>query len=264
MAGTPLTDAINALTTYSNTVTGASDTTLSEAVATLASGYGGGGSSQEDAILERTITTLTNGNITKLGQYALGSATALTSISLPNVTELKGHAFDGCTSLTQITDTELPSLADDIGDYAFGYMTGLQTVNLTNAITVGNHSYIFRNCTSLTSFYMPKLSTSANLTRWFYDCTNLAVADLGNCAGIGTGCFQGNTALRTLVLRKTSVAALGGWTAAILGGVYNNPSASTIYVPQALISSYQTASNWSSAYSAGVTFAKIEGSIYEL
>ena len=43
MSGTPLTDAINALTTYSNTVTGASDTTLSEAVATLAAGYGGGG-----------------------------------------------------------------------------------------------------------------------------------------------------------------------------------------------------------------------------
>lgn len=42
-SNTPLTDAINALTTYSNTVTGASDTTLSDAVATLAAGYGGGG-----------------------------------------------------------------------------------------------------------------------------------------------------------------------------------------------------------------------------
>ena len=40
---TPLTDAIEALTTYSNTVTGASDQTLSDAVATLAAGYGGGG-----------------------------------------------------------------------------------------------------------------------------------------------------------------------------------------------------------------------------
>lgn len=39
----PLTDAINALTTYANSVTGASDTTLSEAVATLANGYGQGG-----------------------------------------------------------------------------------------------------------------------------------------------------------------------------------------------------------------------------
>ena len=40
---TPLTDAITALTTYANTVTGESDTTLSDAVYSLASGYGGGG-----------------------------------------------------------------------------------------------------------------------------------------------------------------------------------------------------------------------------
>lgn len=40
---TPLTDSINALTTYANEVTGASDTNLSDAVHTLASGYGGGG-----------------------------------------------------------------------------------------------------------------------------------------------------------------------------------------------------------------------------
>ena len=41
---TPLTDSINALTTYANEVTGASDINLSDAVHTLASGYGGGGS----------------------------------------------------------------------------------------------------------------------------------------------------------------------------------------------------------------------------
>lgn len=42
---TPLTDAINALTTYANETTGASDTTLSDAVETLVDGYGGGGGS---------------------------------------------------------------------------------------------------------------------------------------------------------------------------------------------------------------------------
>lgn len=42
---TPLTDAINALTRYANETTGASDTTLSDAVGTLVAGYGGGGSS---------------------------------------------------------------------------------------------------------------------------------------------------------------------------------------------------------------------------
>lgn len=40
---TPLTDAINALTAYANSVTGASDTNLNDAVHTLADGYGQGG-----------------------------------------------------------------------------------------------------------------------------------------------------------------------------------------------------------------------------
>lgn len=39
---TPLTDAINALTTYANEVTGKSDATLSDAVGSLVDGYGGG------------------------------------------------------------------------------------------------------------------------------------------------------------------------------------------------------------------------------
>ena len=39
---TPLTDSINALTAYANETTGASDTTLSDAVGRLCKGYGGG------------------------------------------------------------------------------------------------------------------------------------------------------------------------------------------------------------------------------
>lgn len=46
MPATPLTDAIQALTTYANETTGASDTTLSAAVGTLVAGYGGGGLTQ--------------------------------------------------------------------------------------------------------------------------------------------------------------------------------------------------------------------------
>ena len=48
-----------------------------------------------------------------------------------------------------------------------------------------------------------------------------------------------------------------------MGGIYNNPTESTIYVPQDLISSYQADSKWSLAYNAGATFLPIEGSEYE-
>lgn len=53
---TPLTDAINALITYSNEITGASDATLSDAVESLAAGYGGTEHEGEEWT-EKTITT---------------------------------------------------------------------------------------------------------------------------------------------------------------------------------------------------------------
>lgn len=43
MSNMPLTDGINALIRYANETTGASDTTLSDAVESLVAGYGGGG-----------------------------------------------------------------------------------------------------------------------------------------------------------------------------------------------------------------------------
>jgi len=58
---TPLTDSINALTTYANEVTGGSDTNLSDAVHTLASGYGGGGSGYT-LLASGTYTQATNTN----------------------------------------------------------------------------------------------------------------------------------------------------------------------------------------------------------
>lgn len=48
MPSTPLTDAIVALTTYANTITGESDATLSAAVESLVDGYGGGGDDFKD------------------------------------------------------------------------------------------------------------------------------------------------------------------------------------------------------------------------
>lgn len=55
---TPLTDSINALTAYANEVTGGSDTTLSDAVHTLANGYGGGSGAwkQKQVTVENAIS----------------------------------------------------------------------------------------------------------------------------------------------------------------------------------------------------------------
>lgn len=57
---TPLTDSINALTRYANETTGASDTTLSDAVESLVAGYGGGGSSSVQTVTGTIIGDGTN------------------------------------------------------------------------------------------------------------------------------------------------------------------------------------------------------------
>lgn len=64
---TPLTDAINALTTYANEVTGESDTNLSDAVYSLAEGYGQGVSvplleSYEAITIEQDLLSYTTNN----------------------------------------------------------------------------------------------------------------------------------------------------------------------------------------------------------
>lgn len=103
---TPLTDAINALTTYSNTVTGASDTTLSDAVATLAAGYGGGGGSVLPDGYTQMLYIQSNGNqyidtglYTKAShvyylQYMRGADSAVSM-------NIFGNNVTGCASFVQ-------------------------------------------------------------------------------------------------------------------------------------------------------------------
>lgn len=274
MAGTPLTDAIEALTTYSNTVTGASDTTLSEAVATLASGYGGGGSGwTTEGIANRTEPS---GALTisfEVKERAFMNCKNITSIALTDGTTITGgNAFLNCTGITTITASG--DYIDTFQASIFQGCTSLQTVNIgTKGRISGTNS--FRDCTNLTEYRAPYYAMLANgteraandsqmATSMFYNDSSLVLADMGHAKGQFANCFNGCTALRTLILRRSVVCEINAWSASAMGGIYDNPTASTIYVPQALISSYQTASNWSSAYSAGVTFAKIEGSIYEL
>lgn len=62
MAGTPLTDSIEALTAYVNQTTGESDTNLSDAVHRLVQGYGSGGDSafeiEEVVVGENSVTNM--------------------------------------------------------------------------------------------------------------------------------------------------------------------------------------------------------------
>lgn len=197
----------------------------------------GGGSASIDSFVDGTVPTgaTTLSTATSIIGYGLANRTSMTSLSAPYVTSIGAYALSGCTGLTSIS---FPSLTSFGGDYA---LTG---------------------CTGLTSVAFPSF-TNQSRTRTFNNCSSLTVADFGNCTKISSQTFNGANALRTLVLRKAdAICTLDAWNAITIGGIYNNPTASTIYVPSALISTYESASNWASAKTAGVTFAAIEGSAY--
>ena len=236
---------------------------------------GGGGEWTTEGIANSTEPNgaiVVNTSFVKEGAFQY--CTGITSVDLQaGINCDKGNVFRGCTSLQTVTGSGYCRLiwwSDGFRD-----CTALKTVNLLNRGRVGGSS-LFNNCTALEEFRAPYVMTQENGNEWyandsqmpnsgFRGCTSLKLVDYGHAKGQFANCFINCTALRTLILRRVdSVCEINAWSANAMGGIYNNPTESTIYVPQALISSYQTATNWSTGYAAGLTFLPIEGSEYEL
>lgn len=251
-----LSEAIEALTTYSNEVTGESDTTLSAAVATLADGYGSGGVTLEsvlDGSVSGDVTVTSSRSIPNLFQ----DCSDITSITANNMTTLYAQEFSGCSSMTSVT---LNSVTTINANNIFYGCTNLASINIPS-LTSFNGQGVFTNCTSLRSLVIGKhgsttsLTSSATLTWTAFNKCTLTALDISMQAKI-TG-NTSMTSLGALILRSTTISTLSNTS-------YLPGSVSTIYVPSSTISTYQSEANWSTLYSGGsITFVAIEGSAYE-
>ena len=262
--------ALVAQTSRNIDTNGTYDTTTNNEVTVNVSG--GGGISVDDIATNTAPSgAITLGSsVTQINDNAFRSK-PITSITAPEVTSLTQDCLNG-TQITSITDVNFPKLgASTTYDILLRLPATCTSFNLSGkALSLYSGSGAFRYNTGLKTVMMPHCAEAVSSSHGgmgsfaFGGCTNLETVDIGSVKSISANAFNGDTKLRTLILRHSSVVSLTGWTNAILAGIYSNPSASTVYVPNSLISSYQTASNWSSGYAAGLTFKKIEGSIYEL
>lgn len=126
----PLTDAINALTTYANGITGASDTTLSDAVRTLADGYGG-----------EEVYTAPNGLI-YTPKMTIPDSTASWSACL-------GNMFDGATELLEVTIDRKPQNGYQFTRTFYG-CTKLKKITMSKCeVMQGGNTRTFFGCSSL-------------------------------------------------------------------------------------------------------------------
>lgn len=227
-----------------------------------------------------------NGDITVTSQtllpYTFRDRSGITGITANNATSVPTGCCQGSTGLVQASFQN----ATEIWDDAFNGCSHLISVDVRN-VTRLRTKRVFINCSSLTTFVggLTKLTSFADqsfkntrvpifvlpsTTSLGFEAmasnTALTTCDFGTSfGGVGsTSVFSGDTSLTTLIIRKESLAVLNN-----INSFTNTPFASggtggTLYVPQALISSYQSATNWSTILGyANNQILPIEGSIYE-
>ena len=170
-----------------------------------------------DALIERTITEYIDDTIS--GTYGslsdmFAGCEQLTNVELPNLEEVYQGMFTGCSSLVSVN---LPKLT---------------------------HVYhqCFYNCSALRQLVLP--ATTNVYGSAFVSCSALVSIDLGSVMYFSDGTnvynnFKGCGALGRIIMRGNSVPMLSSNCFRVL------PSTTLFYVPDDLVDSYKSATNWS-------------------
>jgi Leucine-rich repeat (LRR) protein len=173
-----------------------------------------------------SLTSVDLSNCTSIGSYAFNNCTNLASVDLSNCTSIGSYAFCGtnlaCVDLSNCTS---------IGDWAFGCCGELASVALSNCTNIGNAA--FNGCSSLTSVDLSNCTSIGSDA--FNGCSSLtSVGDLSNCTYLGEGCFK-DSGIDIITLPGNTVATLGS---------SNNWGDALVFVPELLLSEYQSDDNW--------------------
>lgn len=160
----------------------------------------------------------------------------LVMVCMPKLTDVGGSAaFQGCAKLQYV---HFPAV-EKLRVTTFRQCVNLREISLPK-ITALDQGSEFDGCTALQKVNVPEVQT---LISCFSLCTSLERIDLPKAKTIGTSTFRGCSALTAVILRNSTVCALGSVSA-----FTNTPIASGtgyIYVPSALIEDYKAATNWS-------------------
>lgn len=226
--------------------------------------YGGGYS--YDEIASRSISGDVELNVTNVSPWAFNGS-QITSVSSDTVTNVQSQAFSACNSLVSVS---FPNLSGIVYGSAFSNNPNLETIEMSGLDYLSG-GYVFTNDRKLKRAMFPNFGHSGGSRRTglgvFTNCASLEAVDLGACSGIDGDCFNGCNVLQTVVLRRSSdvctLGTVGAFNNTPMRG-YGGAFSGHVYVPQALISTYQTAKNWATLYANYPDiFQPIEGSIYE-
>lgn len=191
-----------------------------------------------------------------------GYCTKLTSVSFPECTNINKGAFFGCKSLKSISFPACTSIGNsafyscyslasvsfpactNISSSAFYRCSSLKSANFPLCRSIA--SYTFEGCSSLATINFSSCSNISNNA--FYSCYSLTSVSFPECTGIGGSAFAKCYNLISFYLTGSSRCILSNsnaFTSTPIGGYSTSAGCyGSIYVPQSLLASYQTATNW--------------------
>lgn len=195
---------------------------------------GSGGISADDVVMNAIEGDLVL-TCTQIKTHALYYQTSITSITAPNLTSIGAY---GCYNCAKMTSFNAPNVTN-IDQYGMNTCSKLTTLDFPKLASV--EQYVFRNCSVLASINIP-LVTMVD-AQGFYNCAKMPKLDLPKCTSLAAQSLRYCSILKQLILRSETLCTLGNTNA-----LSNTPIASGtgyVYVPDELVDTYKSATNWS-------------------
>lgn len=213
--------------------------------------------------------------VTNIGRQAFQNCSSLETIYMPNVTGIGTYAFDRCSSLsgdlileyltgslgeatfrgTSITSFVAPLLTSIIGfrdEGCFMNCKSLKSVDISSVTIIGQQAF---QGSALADIKMGSVTSIDQQA--FQGCSALSIIDIpSGVTTIGSYAFYQSSSLESIICRPTTPPTLTDTYA--LQNTNNCP----IYVPDASLEAYKTATNWSTYADRIHPLSEIEGSPY--
>lgn len=180
-----------------------------------------------NALLSNNLTEFKNESLTRLRSNAFRDCSKLTKIDIPNCINISNTCF----SRSGIKELKI---------YKSGVLYAIETFTGS----------------SIEKLILPNFSILNQPYQTFYGCSRLKIIDILNITGNQVNLFLECFSLNTLILRRnTGISPL-----TTIQSIPFFKNDGFLYVPETLLESYKTATNWSTIADRII---KLEGTIYE-
>lgn len=219
-----------------------------------------------DQLLKNTLTSFSSDFTGDIADKLFKDKTALISVSFNELSgTIKNAAFSGCTNLANVSFPKATVIGggDGTPGYVFYNCGEIKTLSLKSVTTI-NGAYNFQtggNQLNPSIIVLPSVigdlgsgDTFRNGRDRYFDAIDIGPG----ATKLPNRCFY-QSHYKDIILRSSSAVVANNVNS--LDGL---ESTTTVYVPNNLISTYESESNWSTAKaSKGFAFSSIEGSKYE-